>query len=95
MWQRQIQRFACPAATDRTPIGCGSWTMITSQSSLIARPFSSLTRSKSSHCSSLSVVSSPCSALWRSLVALKNSSWPMITCQCVSSPTLRISGTSV
>jgi hypothetical protein len=35
-WQRQIQRFACPAATARTD-GCGSWTMITSQSSLIAR----------------------------------------------------------
>ena len=32
MWQRQIQRRAAVAGVRFIPAGCGSWTMITSQS---------------------------------------------------------------
>ena len=95
MWQRQIQLRPFARAPRRRPIGCGSWTMTMSHSPCRPSALIALISSKTSHCSSLSVSSAPCSELWRSLVALKNSSLPKITCQCASMPTSRISGTIV
>ena len=95
MWQRQIQLRLLSVAPRRRPIGCGSWTMIVSHSPCRPSALIALISSKTSHCSSLSVSSAPCSELWRSLVALKNSSLPKITCQWASMPTSRISGTIV
>ena len=95
MWQRQTQLRLFSAAPRRRPIGCGSWTMIVSHSPCRPSALISLISSKIAHCSSLSVSSAPCSELCRSLVALKNSSLPKITCQWASRPASRISGTSV
>ncbi len=95
MWQRQIQRLPLARAPRRRPIGCGSWTITASHSPCRPSAFIALISSNSSHCSSLSVAGSPCRELWRSLVALKNSSLPKITCQWASMPTSRISGTIV
>ena len=95
MWQRQTQLRLFAVAPRRSPIGCGSWTMIVSHSPLRPSALIVLISSNTSHCSSLSVSSAPCSELCSSLVALKNSSLPKITCQWASTPTSRISGTIV
>ena len=95
MWQRQIQLRPFSLAPRRRPIGCGSWTITVSHSPCSPSALIALISSNSSHCSSLSVSSAPCSELWRSLVALKNSSLPKITCQWASRPMSRISGTIV
>ena len=45
--------------------------------------------------SSVQGMSIPCSPLWQALVTSKNSFSPSVTCHSASSPTSRISGTSV
>ncbi len=95
MWQRQTQLRLLPGAPRRSPIGCGSWTTTVSQPPCRSSALSALTSSNSAHCSSFSVSSAPCSELCSSLVALKNSSLPKITCQWASIPASRISGTIV
>ncbi len=95
MWQRQTQLRLFSSAPRRSPIGWGSWTITVSHSPCSPSALIALISSKIFHCSSLSVSSAPCRELWRSLVALKNSSLPKITCQWASSPMSRISGTIV